>query len=618
MLSRILFVAMGIGMVVSPAGSSRGSGQPADLRAAAPGAAEIVAKMTLAEKIGQMTQAEQQALKDASDIETLFIGSVLSGGDSDPKTNSLQDWTDMYDQIQSHALKTRLKIPLLYGVDAVHGHNNVLGAVIFPHNIGLGATRNAKLVEEISRITAKEVRATGIHWAFAPCIAVPRDDRWGRTYEGFSEQPTLVAELGEAVVRGLQSGGLKNPLGVLACAKHYAGDGGTAYGTGMPSKDAPGGRFPLDRGNTRGDEAALRKLYVDPYVPAIRAGVGSIMVSYNSWNGAKMSGHRRMLTDVLKKELGFDGFLVSDYNGIDELPGDYRSDVRDSVNAGMDMFMVPDKHREFITTLTSLVEAGEVPMARIDDAVSRILRVKIAMGLLEPSWSPLADRSLHKSFGAQEHRKVARQAVRESLVLLKNDKQALPIQGVKRIHVAGRNADDLGAQCGGWTITWQGKRGPVTTGTTILAAIRRVAEPNGAKVTYSADGAGAEGADVAIAVVGESPYAEFFGDQADLSLSAEDARTIATLRKAGIRVVTVVVSGRPLILGDALTASDAIVAAWLPGSEGDGVADVLFGQYAPTGKLPFTWPRSMDQMPINFGDTPYDPAFAYGFGLTYR
>ncbi|MGH9312512.1 MAG: glycoside hydrolase family 3 protein [Vicinamibacterales bacterium] len=592
--------------------------QPSEWRDAGARASELVSRMTVAEKIGQMTQPDQQFLKDVSDIETLFVGSLLSGGDSDPKTNSLQDWTEMYERYQSVAFKTRLRIPLLYGVDAVHGHSNVLGAVIFPHNIGLGATRNAKLVEEIGRVTAKEVRATGINWTFAPCIAVPRDERWGRTYEGFSEDPALVAELGAAAVRGLQAGSLKNPLGALACAKHFAGDGGTAWGTGMRMAEAPGGRWPLDRGDTRGDEATLRRLYIDLYIPAIRAGVGSIMVSYNSWNGAKMSGHRRLLTDVLKKELGFEGFLISDYNAIDELPGDYRSDVRDSVNAGMDMFMVPDKYREFITTLTALVEAGEVSMARIDDAVTRILRVKIAMGLMEPSWSPRADRGLQKTFGSAEHRRVARQAVRESIVLLKNDGRTLPIAtGAKRIQVAGRNADDLGAQCGGWTITWQGKRGPVTTGTTILQAIRR-AVSSGTNVTHAADGAGAKGADVAVVVVGESPYAEFFGDRSILALADEDVRTIAAVKETGVPVVTVLVTGRPLILGQALAASDALVAAWLPGTEGDGVADVLFGRHKPTGKLPFTWPRSMEQIPINVGDTPYDPLFAFGFGLTYR
>ncbi|HUG93817.1 MAG TPA: glycoside hydrolase family 3 protein, partial [Planctomycetaceae bacterium] len=461
-----MFRAVGLSLLLAVA---MGSMLPAQRRPLALSAADVkrvsdlVGQMTLDEKIGQMTQPDQQFLENPSDIETLFVGSVLSGGDSDPPTNSLADWRALYERLQGRALGTRLKIPLVYGVDAVHGHSNVLGAVLFPHNIGLGATRNAKLVEEIGRITAKEVRATGINWTFAPCIAVPRDERWGRTYEGFSEDPALVAELGAAAVRGLQTGGLRNPLGVLASAKHFAGDGGTAWGTGMPADFAPDKkRFPLDRGDTRGGEAALRRLHIDPYIPAIQAGVGTIMVTYNSWNGLKASGHRRLLTDVLKNELGFEGFLISDYDAIDELPGDYRSNIRDSVNAGMDMFMVPKKYREFITNLKSLVEAKDVSMARIDDAVTRILRVKAAMGLLDPGWSPLADRALETTFGSAEHRQVARQAVRESLVLLKNERRTLPIaSGVKRIHVAGRNADDLGAQSGGWTITWQGKRGAV-------------------------------------------------------------------------------------------------------------------------------------------------------------
>jgi beta-glucosidase len=578
---------------------------------------QLVSTMTLDEKVGQMTQPDQQFLKDESDVDTLFLGSLLNGGDSDPPTNSFEDWRAMYERLQTRSQHTRLKIPLLYGVDAVHGHSNVLGAVIFPHNIGLGATRNAKLVEEIGRITAREVRATGINWTFAPCIAVPRDERWGRTYEGFSEDPALVAELGAAAVRGLQAGGLRDPLGVLACAKHFAGDGGTTWGTGMPADWAPNKQFPLDRGDTRGDEATLRRLHIDPYIPAIRAGVGSIMVSYNSWNGLKMSGHRRLLTDVLKKELGFEGFLISDYNATDELPGDYRTQIRESVNAGMDMFMVPERFREFISTVKELVEAGDIPMARIDDAVTRILRVKAAMGLLEPSWTAQADRSLAASFGSAGHRKVARQAVRESLVLLKND-GALPVaRTVKRIHVAGRNADDLGAQSGGWTITWQGKRGPVTTGTTVLEGIRRAAGDR-IQVSFAADGSGAEGAGLAIVVVGEDPYAEFFGDAADLALAEADQRAIAAAKKAGARVVTVVVSGRPLILGDALAQSDALVAAWLPGTEGEGVADVLFGDHKPSGKLPFTWPRSVEQIPLNVGDTPYDPLFPFGHGLSYR
>jgi beta-glucosidase len=471
----------------------------------------LLARMTLDEKVGQMMQPDQSFLEDVQDIETLFLGSLLSGGSSDPATNSLGDWTDMYDRYQSFALKTRLEIPLLYGVDAVHGHSNVIGAVVFPHNVGLGATRNPELVEEISRITAKEVRATGIQWTFAPCVAVVRDIRWGRTYESFSEDPALVAELGAAAVRGLQGdgvAGLADPRRVLACAKHYVGDGGTVFGTGQ---NTPLGKL-LDQGDVQMDEAELRRIHLPGYVAAIEAGVGTIMPSYSSWNGVKCSGSHRLLTEILKEELGFDGFLISDYNAIDQLPGDYRSDIRDSINAGMDMVMMTGQYREFFTTLKELVEAGGVPMSRIDDAVTRILRVKLALGMLDPNRSQLADRGLHSTVGSAAHREVARRAVRESLVLLKND-GALPLsKKAKHIHLAGRSADDLGRQCGGWTIHWQGQAGTPTVGTTVLAAFQQsVGEQQ--RVTYSADGTGGEGADAVVVVVGEPPYAEGFGDR---------------------------------------------------------------------------------------------------------
>jgi beta-glucosidase len=600
--------------VVSPVGpqaAARPSLAAFDARARA-----LLGTMTLDEKVGQMTQGEHP-LADEADVERYFLGSVLSGGNADPKSNRLQDWTDLYDRYQSRALRTRLKIPLLYGVDAVHGHNNVAGAVVFPHNIGLGATRDAKLVEEVARVTAAEVRATGIQWTFAPSVAVARDQRWGRTYESFSEDPQLVAALGEAAVRGLQGPALDDPLRVLACAKHYLGDGGTAWGTGLPSNDAPGGRFPLDQGDTRLSEAELRRIHLPGYVTAIAAGVGTIMPSFSSWNGEKASGSKHLLTDVLKGELGFEGFLISDYNAIDQLPGDARRDVQQAVNAGMDMVMAPGKHREFFAALKSLVEAGEVPLARVDDAVLRILRVKLALGLLEDGRSPLADRRLHARFGSPEHRAVARRAVRGSLVLLKNDRRALPLsKSARRIHVAGANADDVGRQCGGWTISWQGAAGPVTTGTTILAGLRAAAGSS-TQVTYARDGSGAAGAEAGVVVVGEAPYAEFLGDRADLSLSAEDRAAFATVKKAGIPVVVVVVSGRPMILGDVAEQADAIVAAWLPGSEGQGVADVLFGDFQPSGKLSFTWPRSMAQVPINVGDAAYDPLYAFGHGLGY-
>jgi beta-glucosidase len=577
----------------------------------------LLAQMTLEEKIGQMTQAEQDALKDPADIEKYFLGSVLSGGNSDPKEgNSLQAWTDLYDRLQAHAQKTRLKIPLLYGIDAVHGHNNVLGAVVFPHNIGLGCTRNPKLVERVARITAEEVRATGINWAFAPCVAVARDERWGRTYEAFGETPELARELGEAAVRGLQGADLSNPLSVLACAKHFVGDGGTTFGTGQPKQNS-NERFPLDQGDTQLTEQELRALHMQGYLTAIKAGVGTIMPSYNSWNGVKCSGSKRLLTEILKGELGFEGFLISDYAAIDQLPGDYKSDVETSINAGMDMVMVPAKYQEFFNTLRDLVQEGRVPMTRIDDAVRRILRVKFAMGLMDASRSQLADRKLQQAFGSAAHRQVAREAVRQSLVLLKNDNKTLPLKKtLKRIHVGGKNADDIGNQCGGWTIDWQGKSGDVTSGgTTILKAIQSAAPK--AQVTYAKDGSGAAGADVGLVVIGETPYAEMLGDRTGLELAAEDVAAVENMKKAGIPVVVILISGRPMIVDSVLGQANAFVAAWLPGTEGQGVADVLFGDYKPTGKLSHSWPRATAQLPINVGDKNYDPLFKYGFGLTY-
>jgi beta-glucosidase len=576
----------------------------------------LLARMTLEEKIGQMVQAEQSALKDLSDIETYFLGSLLSGGTSDPKSgNGLQDWTDLYDSLQAHTQKTRLRIPLLYGIDAVHGHNNVLNATLFPHNVGLGCTRNPSLVERAARITALEVRATGINWTFAPCVAVPRDERWGRTYEGFGESPELARLLGEAAVRGLQGRDLRDPLSVLACAKHFVGDGATIYGTGTKLKDDI---HILDRGDVRLSEAELRRLHMQGYISAIRAGVGTIMPSYNSWNGVKCSGSKRLLTEILKDELRFDGFLISDYNAINELPGDYKSQIEASVNAGMDMFMVPNTYRELYRHLLELVKENRVATSRIDDAVTRILRVKAAMGLLDARPLLVADRKLHASFGSAPHREVARECVRASLVLLKNERKTLPIsKRVTRIHVAGKSADDVGNQCGGWTISWQGNSGNVTTGvTTILRAIQQSVSPQ-TKVTFAKDGSGAEGADLGVVVIGETPYAEMVGDRTDLTIAEEDVAAVEAVKRAGIPVVVVLLSGRPMIIDKVLDKADAFVAAWLPGSEGRGVTDVLFGDYNFSGKLSFSWPRSMDQIPINVGDANYDPLFKYGYGLQY-
>ena len=573
---------------------------------------DLLSQMTLEEKIGQMIQVDQEHLQDPVDIEKYCLGSLLSGGSSDPKAgNSLQAWTDMYDGYQRHALKTRLGIPILYGVDAVHGHNNVLGAVIFPHNIGLGCTRDPALVERIGRITALEMRATGIQWTFAPCVTVPRDERWGRTYEGFSEDPKLVKILGEASVRGLQDD-LSSPLSVLACAKHYVGDGGTT----AVSRGRRGIR--LDQGDTQIDEKTLRQIHLPPYVAAVKAGVGTIMPSYSSWNGLKCSASHRLLTEILKQELGFEGFLISDYRAIDQVDRNYKTAIGISINAGMDMGMIPSKYKEFSTYLKELVEEGVVPMSRIDDAVTRILRVKCAMGLLDKNRSPFADRSLQEKFGSEEHRQVARQAVRQSLVLLKNEGKVLPVsKQLSRIHVAGKNADNLGNQCGGWTIDWQGRSGQVTTGgTTVLTAIKNTVSEN-TEVSFSIDGTGAAGADIGIVVIGETPYAEGRGDSADLAIDEADIEAVKNVKGAGIPVIVILISGRPMIINDILDKADAFIAAWLPGTEGQGVADVLFGDFRPTGKLSFTWPRSINQIPINIGDSDYDPLFAFGFGLTY-
>ena len=606
-----LTLSMGITRIIAADTENSGPGKnvPASNDAAIEAKIDsLLRTMTLDEKIGQMTEVDLGAIKDKSDIQKYFIGSVLSGGDSDPPDNSPQTWAKTYDELQSWALKTRLKIPLIYGIDAVHGHNNVLGAVIFPHNVGLGATRNPELVEKAARITALEVSGTGINWTFAPCIAVARNIRWGRTYESFGETPELAESLGAAAVRGFQGKNLADPGSIVACAKHYMGDGGTTNGK--------------DQGNTQCDEATLRKIHLPGYVAAVKAGAGTIMASFSSWNGKKMHGNKYLLTDVLKNELAFKGFLVSDWAGIDQLSPDFKTAVEQSINAGMDMAMVPNgpggknNYIEFIGLLKELAAEDKVPQSRIDDAVRRILRVKFKTRLFE---KPFTDPSLTASIGSAEHRQVARDCVRQSLVLLKNENHVLPLaKNLKHLVVAGKAADDLGMQCGGWTIRWQGRTGKVSDGgTTILAAIRQAVAP-GTEVIFSADGENAQGADAAIVVVGESPYAEGNGDRKDLGLAKKDIDLVKKVKQSGVPVITVLLSGRPMILGPALDNSDAFIAAWLPGTEGQGVADVLFGDYKPTGKLPHTWPKSMDQVPLNVGDPGADKAlFPYGFGLTY-
>jgi beta-glucosidase len=416
---------------------------------------DLLARMSLDEKVGQMTQVDRSALTNIDHIKDYYLGSILSGGGSVPESNTPAGWADMYDQYQQKALETELKIPLIYGVDAVHGHNNLLNAVIFPHNIGLGCTRSEELVEEAARITAIEVAATGIDWNFGPCVAVPRDERWGRTYEGFSESPELTAQLGEAAIRGYQGDTLSENISILACAKHFIGDGGTTGGD--------------DQGNTEIDESTLREIHLPPYISAVENGVGSIMASFSSWNGDKVHGSKYLLTDLLKNELGFDGLLVSDWAAIDQLPGDYSSDVAAAINAGIDMVMVPYDYTTFISTLKFQVTLENISIDRIDDAVRRILKAKFELGLFE---QPLTDRSLFNLVGSEEHREVARQAVRESLVLLKKKDSILPLpESGTKILVAGEHADNLGYQCGGWTIEWQGKSGDLTEGTTLLEGI---------------------------------------------------------------------------------------------------------------------------------------------------
>lgn len=557
----------------------------------------LLSIITLEEKIGQMTQAERGALDNIGDIAYYKLGSLLSGGGSAPNQNNVSAWADMYDMYQNEALKTRLGIPLIYGVDAVHGHNNVYGAVIFPHNIGLGSTWNAELVKSVNEVTAKEVAATGIDWTFSPCITVPQNERWGRTYEGFGETAEIQKIMAAASVIGLQGEDLKAKESILACAKHWVGDGGTTNGT--------------DQGNTEISEEVLREIHMSGYIDAINANVGTIMASYNSWNGQKLHGHDYLLNDVLKEELGFEGFIISDWKGVDQLTDDYRTAVKIAINAGIDMVMVPDRYIFFISILKDLVEKEEVSMARIDDAVSRILKQKFLLNLFE---EPLTDRSLISSVGSAEHRLIAKQAVRESLVLLSSKNDVLPLRrDNQKILVAGSHADDLGAACGGWSISWQGSNGEITEGTTILEGIQQYL--GSSWLVYAEDGETSLDADIAIVVIGEDPYAESGGDRSSLNINDDDVSLIKKLKSRGIPVVTILISGRPMIISELLPYTDAFIAAWLPGTEGDGVAELLFGDYEPKGILTHTWPRTMSQIPINFGDADYDPLFEYKHGL---
>lgn len=578
--------------------------------------ADLLERMTLEEKIGQMTQVERGSIMP-TDVARFFIGSVLSGGGGyPPGNNTVEGWAQMINAYQEAAIGTRLAIPVIYGVDAVHGHNNLSGAVIFPHNIGLGAARNPELVAEIGRITAAEMLATGSTWNFSPVLAVPQDIRWGRTYEGYSENTELVTELSTAMLLGLQGETLSDAGSVLGTPKHYVGDGGTTFGSSRVD-----GAY-LDQGATEVDEATLRAVHLAPYFSAVENGARSIMVSFSSWDGIQMHAHEYLIQDVLRGELGFTGFIVSDWGGMDYVAPEYYDAVVQSINAGVDMNMVPYDYQRFISTMLTAVENGDISMERIDEAVANILRVKFEMGLFE---RPYADETLQALVGSDEHRAVARDAVSQSLVLLKNENEALPLDAgaSQTVYIAGAGADSLGMMSGGWSIEWQGfDDNRLTQGTTILSALQEGFGEN-TTVVYEPLGRFDDArADVGIVVIGERPYAEYMGDDADLAVDTRDVRLVASMREKVDKLIVVLLSGRPLIIDGPLADADAFVAAWLPGTEGAGVADVLFGDRDFVGRLSFTWPRSVDQLPFDFASLPTEgceaPLFPFGYGLTYE
>ena len=586
---------------------------------------DLLARMTLAEKIGQMTQIEKNSI-NFTQVAALYIGSVLSGGGGSPAQNNAEDWAKMVDRYQSSALATRLGIPLIYGVDAVHGHGNLQGATIFPQNIGLGAADDPDLMFRIGQATAEEMWATGIPWNFGPVVAVPQDIRWGRTYEGYSESTDLVTRLAVPYLEGLQNTASETPGNIfaLATAKHYLGDGGTTWGTSTTS--SMGVQYQLDQGDMQMDETQVRALFLPPYQAAVDAGVGSVMASFSSWNGVKMHAQKYWLTDVLKNELGFEGFVVSDWGGIDQISPNYYEAVVTAINAGVDMNMVPYNAPTFISTLTKAVENGDVSMERIDDAVRRILIAKFELGLFE---QPFSRPEFLDTVGSEAHREIAREAVRKSLVLLKNENEALPIdKKTPLIFVAGAGADDIGLQSGGWTIEWQGKPGNITPGTTILGGIQAAVNPE-TQVIYEQSGLFNEAldedgnlliADVGIVVLAEKPYAEGVGDREDLSLSAAQIGLLNQMQERCKTLVLILLSGRPLVMTEVYPLVDGLIAAWLPGSEGNGVSDVLFGDYPFVGKTPYTWPRDNTQLPINLnnlGDKTgcEAPLFPFGYGL---
>lgn len=586
---------------------------------------ELLAKMTLEQKIAQMIQPEIRDIT-VEDMRKYGFGSYLNGGGAFPNDNKYAtpaDWIALAEAMYQASMDASLDgiaIPTMWGTDAVHGHNNVIGATIFPHNIGLGAANNPTLIEQIAEATAREVMATGIDWVFAPTVAVVRDDRWGRTYESYSENPQIVHDYAAAIVRGLQGAADQDFLSerrVISTVKHFVGDGGTTGG--------------VDQGNTEVSEEELFRIHAQGYVGGLQAGAQTVMASFNSWNGSKIHGDRYLLTDVLKDRMGFDGFVVGDWNGHGQIPGCTNDNCAQAANAGLDVYMVPTAAwKPLYYNLIEQVKTGIIPEARIDDAVRRILRVKKRAGLFDkpsPAQRPLAGKT--ELIGAAEHRAVARDAVRQSLVLLKNNQQLLPLNPQQRILVTGPGADNIGQQAGGWTISWQGTgntNADFPGGTSIYGGIAKQVKAAGGKVELSNDGSFSEKPDVAIVAFGEEPYAEGNGDLDNLEFqrgNKTDLALLQQLKAQGIPVVSLFISGRPMWVNPELNASDAFVAVWLPGSEGEGVADVILRNAAGEiqhdfhGKLSFSWPATPQQATVNLGDADYQPLLPYGFGLRY-
>lgn len=584
---------------------------------------DLMAKMSLEEKVGQMIQGDTSDVTP-EDLRKYPLGSILAGGNSPPLGSDdrahAQAWVETARAYRAVSIENRpghTPIPVIFGIDAVHGNNNTIGATIFPHNIGLGAARDPDLIRRIGRATAAETAATGIDWAFGPTLAVPQDDRWGRAFEGYSEVPDLVRQYAGAMVLGLQgepgAGGLLQRGLVAASAKHFLGDGGTANG--------------FDQGDTDVSEEDLIRIHAAGYPAAINAGGLTVMVSFSSWQGVKMHGNRSLLTDVLKQRFGFDGVVVSDWNGHGQLPGCTEESCAAAILAGIDMLMAPASWKGLFENTLAQVRSGEIPQQRIDDAVRRILRVKVKLGLFEQDrpWEGRAE-----VIGAPEHRAVAREAARKSLVLLKNNGGVLPLKGSSHVLVAGSGADDIGQQSGGWTLSWQGtgnRNSDFPNGQSIYSGLKEALERAGGRAELQVDGRFTVKPDVAVVVFGEMPYAEMQGDLRTLEYQPGDKQDLALLKRLkaqNIPVVCVFLSGRPLWVNPELNASDAFVAAWLPGTEGAAIADVLVGDATGkprqdfSGKLSFSWPKSAAQTKLNFGQSPYDPLFQYGYGLNYK